>query len=55
MSLDRTLSDAMNNAYLDLHQERCILKDPTSIQRQGPIIFFKMDFKTNQLVALTIY
>ncbi|XP_053683683.1 protein GPR107 [Sabethes cyaneus] len=44
LSLDRTLSDAMN-PYLDTHQENCILREPISSLRSGPIVFFTMDLK----------
>ncbi|XP_055586454.1 protein GPR107 [Uranotaenia lowii] len=44
LSLDRTLSDAMN-PYLDTHQEDCILRESISSLRSGPIIFFTMDLK----------
>ncbi|XP_058443094.1 protein GPR107 [Malaya genurostris] len=44
LSLDRTLSDAMN-PYLDTHQENCILREPISSLRSGPIVFFIMDIK----------
>lgn len=46
LSLDKTLSDAMN-PYLDTHQEVCILREPISTQRSGPILFFIMDLKHN--------
>uniref|UniRef100_U5ESJ2 Putative g protein-coupled seven transmembrane receptor n=1 Tax=Corethrella appendiculata TaxID=1370023 RepID=U5ESJ2_9DIPT len=46
LSLDKTLSDAMN-PYLDTHQDKCILDEPASQQRSGPIVFFLMDLKQN--------
>lgn len=46
LSLDKTLSDAMN-PYLDSHQDRCILDEQASSLKQGPIIFFQMDFSRN--------
>lgn len=50
LSLDKTLSDAMN-PYLDSHQDKCILEEPASSQRSGPIVFFVMDLK-NKLVRV---
>lgn len=44
LSLDKTLSDAMN-PYLDTHQDNCILHEPISSLRSGPILFFIMDLK----------
>lgn len=44
LSLDKTLSDAMN-PYLDTHQDNCILQEPISSLRSGPILFFIMDLK----------
>ncbi|CAD7090007.1 unnamed protein product [Hermetia illucens] len=44
LSLDRTLSDAMN-PYLDSHQDKCILEEPVGQQTSGPIVFFLMDLK----------
>ncbi|XP_059619331.1 protein GPR107 [Phlebotomus argentipes] len=46
LSLDKTLSDAMN-PYLDTHQDKCILEEPASAQKRGPIIFIKMDLANN--------
>ncbi|XP_055685432.1 protein GPR107 [Lutzomyia longipalpis] len=44
LSLDKTLSDAMN-PYLDTHQAKCILDEPASVQKRGPIVFFRMDLE----------
>ncbi|KXJ76230.1 hypothetical protein RP20_CCG010060 [Aedes albopictus] len=44
LSLDKTLSDAMN-PYLDTHQDNCILQEPISSLRSGPILFFIMDLR----------
>uniref|UniRef100_A0A6B2E7W6 Putative g protein-coupled seven transmembrane receptor n=1 Tax=Phlebotomus kandelakii TaxID=1109342 RepID=A0A6B2E7W6_9DIPT len=46
LSLDKTLSDAMN-PYLDTHQDKCILNEPATMQKRGPIIFIKMDLENN--------
>lgn len=46
-SLDKTTTDAMN-PYLDSHQDKCILDEPASSQRSGPIVFFKMDLKNKK-------
>ncbi|XP_055911249.1 protein GPR107 [Eupeodes corollae] len=51
LSLDKTTVDAMN-PYLDSHQNKCILDEPASAQRSGPIIFFLMDLK-NLKVSVT--
>ncbi|GAB0092225.1 protein GPR107 [Sergentomyia squamirostris] len=46
LSVDKTLSDAMN-PYLDTHQDKCILDEPASAQKRGPIIFIKFDLENN--------
>ena len=51
-SLDRTLSDAMN-PYLDSHQERCLLEEPSRPEQETPnsppVVYFTMDLKTLKL------
>ncbi|XP_034484764.1 protein GPR107 [Drosophila innubila] len=42
LTLDKTTIDQLN-PYLDSHQTKCILEEPTSIQRRGPILFFVLD------------
>lgn len=48
------MTDAMN-PYLDSHQDRCILEEPASSQRSGPIVFFLMDLKNKALVLLLCF
>ncbi|XP_034254196.1 protein GPR107 [Thrips palmi] len=51
-SLDRTLSDAMN-PYLDSHQERCLLEEPSRPETENPnsppVVYFTMDLKNLKL------
>ncbi|XP_053949655.1 protein GPR107 [Anastrepha ludens] len=44
LTLDKTTIDQLN-PYLDSHQNKCILEEPTGIQRSGPILFFLLDLK----------
>ncbi|XP_017869289.1 PREDICTED: protein GPR107 isoform X1 [Drosophila arizonae] len=44
LSLDKTTIDQLN-PYLDSHQNKCILEEPPSKQKSGPILFFLLDLK----------
>ncbi|XP_017468863.1 PREDICTED: protein GPR107 [Rhagoletis zephyria] len=44
LTLDKTTIDQLN-PYLDSHQNKCILEEPSSMQRSGPILFFIFDLK----------
>ncbi|EDW00138.1 protein GPR107 [Drosophila grimshawi] len=44
LSLDKTTIDQLN-PYLDSHQNKCILEEPPSNQKSGPILFFVLDLK----------
>ncbi|XP_016986261.1 protein GPR107 [Drosophila rhopaloa] len=44
LSLDKTTIDQLN-PYLDSHQNKCILEEPSQKQTSGPILFFVLDLK----------
>ncbi|KAH8418969.1 hypothetical protein KR222_010590 [Zaprionus bogoriensis] len=44
LALDKTTIDQLN-PYLDSHQNKCILEEPPSNQKSGPILFFILDLK----------
>ncbi|ALC49167.1 CG12121 [Drosophila busckii] len=44
LSLDKTTIDQLN-PYLDSHQNKCILEEPPTSQKSGPILFFLLDLK----------
>lgn len=44
LSLYKTTIDQLN-PYLDSHQNKCILEEPPSKQKSGPILFFLLDLK----------
>lgn len=50
LTLDKTTIDQLN-PYLDSHQNKCILEEPTEMQRSGPILIFLLDLK-NLLVRV---
>lgn len=39
------------NPFIDDHQENCILKEPASMQHNGPIAYLTMDIKNLQYVS----
>lgn len=38
------MSDAMN-PFTDDHQDKCILEEPISMQKHGPIAYMTMDLR----------
>lgn len=36
------------NPFIDNHQDKCILEEPASMQRSGPIAYLNMDLKNQQ-------
>ena len=40
------------NPYLDSHQDMCILEEPVSSMKSGPIAFFLMNFTSEKLVEM---
>lgn len=50
LSLDKTTIDQLN-PYLDSHQNKCILEEPPSKQKSGPILFFLLDLKELKYVS----